>query len=103
MLASGIQYDCHCYLGSLKKYSLPTHPAFARVVCPHYTAECAIYLALSFLAAPKGEIVNKTIFSGFLLVVVNLGVSAGISKDWYAGKFGEEPVQGKWKMLPWIY
>ncbi|EER26255.1 hypothetical protein CPC735_004260 [Coccidioides posadasii C735 delta SOWgp] len=103
LIASGIQYDCHCYLASLKKYTLPEHPAFVRLVCPHYTAECAIYLALSFLAAPKGELVNKTVFSGLLLVMINLGVSAGVSKDWYARRFGADQVESKWKMIPRVY
>lgn len=103
LIASGIQYDCHCYLASLKKYSLPAHPAFERLICPHYTAECAVYLSLSILAAPRGMIVNRTIFSGFILTAVNLGVSAAISKDWYARRFGGDKVQGKWKMIPRLY
>ena len=103
ILASGIQHDCHCYLASLKKYTLPEHPAFKRIVCPHYTAECAIYLALDILAAPRGMLVNKTLFSGFILTVINLGVSAGTSKEWYAQKFGSEKVADKWKMIPGLY
>lgn len=103
LVSSGIQHDCHCYLASLKKYTLPEHPAFIRIVSPHYTAECAIYLALSFLSAPKGTLVNKTVFSGFVLTVVNLGVSAGTSKEWYAQKFGKDQVEDKWKMMPRLY
>ncbi|PGH17328.1 hypothetical protein AJ79_01212 [Helicocarpus griseus UAMH5409] len=103
ILASGIQYDCHHYLASLKKYTLPSHPAFLNVVSPHYTAECAIYLSLTVLAAPKAAIVNKTVLSGLVFVVVNLGVSAGNTKEWYAKKFGEESVQHRWKMIPYLY
>ncbi|KAL1961347.1 hypothetical protein VTO42DRAFT_75 [Malbranchea cinnamomea] len=103
LIASGIQHDCHCYLASLKKYTLPEHPAFVRIICPHYTAECAIYLSLSVLAAPKGSLVNKTIFSGFILAVINLGVSAGTTKEWYIQKFGNDKVQNKWRMIPRLY
>ena len=103
LFASGIQHDCHVYLSSLKKYTLPTHPAFRNVVCPHYTAECVIYVCLAFLAAPRGQIVNKTILTGLVFVVVNLGVSAGISKQWYIEKFGKENVEHRRRMIPYLY
>lgn len=73
------------------------------VVCPHYAAECMIYLCLAFLAAPQGQIVNKTVLTGLIFVVVNLGVSAEDSKEWYIGKFGKESVQHRWKMIPRLY
>ncbi|OJJ86382.1 putative 3-oxo-5-alpha-steroid 4-dehydrogenase [Aspergillus glaucus CBS 516.65] len=103
LLASGLQHDCHHYLFSLKKYTLPTHPLFNMIVSPHYTAECGIYLSLAFLAAPSGEMVNKTLLSCLAFVAVNLGVTAGISKEWYMQKFGEDSVRGKWKMIPGTY
>ena len=82
---------------------MPTYPVFQRIVCPHYTAECAIYTSLAILAAPQGEVANKTILAGLVFVVINLGVSAQISKDWYEGKFGKESMQNKWRMIPFIY
>ncbi|EAW08191.1 putative 3-oxo-5-alpha-steroid 4-dehydrogenase [Aspergillus clavatus NRRL 1] len=103
LFASGIQHDCHHYLFSLKKYTLPTHPMFRAIVCPHYTAECAIYLSLALLAAPQGEWVNKTLLSCFAFVIVNLGVTAAISKQWYKQKFGPEAVKGKWNMVPGVF
>ena len=103
IFASGIQYDCHTHLASLQKYSLPRHPAFASLICPHYTAECCIYLSLSLLAAPKGEFVNKTIFSALVFVVVNLGITAKLSQEWYIRRFGAESVKGKRKVVPFIY
>jgi 3-oxo-5-alpha-steroid 4-dehydrogenase 3 len=87
----------------LKNYTLPSHPAFLRIVCPHYLAECAIYLSLVFLAAPKGELVNKTLLAAFAFVIVNLGVSAGFTKQWYIQKFGKENVQHRWRMIPHLY
>ncbi|OJJ04094.1 hypothetical protein ASPVEDRAFT_135697 [Aspergillus versicolor CBS 583.65] len=103
ILASGIQHDCHHYLFSLKKYTLPTHPMFSRIVCPHYTAECIIYLSLALLAAPEGETVNKTLLSALVFVAVNLGVSASTTRKWYKEKFGEAAVLGKWNMIPLVY
>lgn len=107
ILASGIQHDCHAYLASLKSpskdYQLPIHPVFQRLVCPHYFAECIIYLALSIAAAPSGRIINWTVFSGLIFVGVNLGVTAGMTKQWYAQKFGKESVEHRWKMLPLLY
>ncbi|KAH8422696.1 putative 3-oxo-5-alpha-steroid 4-dehydrogenase [Aspergillus melleus] len=103
LFASGLQHDCHYYLFSLKKYTVPAHPLFSRVVCPHYTAECAIYLSLALLAAPSGEWVNKTLLSALAFVAINLGVTAGTSRKWYAQKFGEESVRGKWNMIPVVY
>lgn len=70
---------------------------------PHYTAECVLYLSLALLGAPHGEVVNKTLLAGFVFVLVNLGVSAGVTRGWYARKFGQKSVEGKWAMIPGIY
>jgi 3-oxo-5-alpha-steroid 4-dehydrogenase 3 / polyprenol reductase len=103
LLASGIQHDTHCYLNSLRKYAMPSHPAFHAVVSPHYTAECAIYFSLIFLAAPSGQVVNKTLLAAFVFVVIELGVSADISKQWYMRKFGADLVEHKRRMIPGIW
>ena len=103
IVASGIQHDCHAYLASLPKYTLPTHPIFQVIVCPHYFAECLIYLSMAILGAPNGAWINKTVASALLFVLVNLGATASISKEWYAQKFGKEKVEGRWKMIPFVY
>ncbi|GKZ84606.1 3-oxo-5-alpha-steroid 4-dehydrogenase [Aspergillus niger] len=103
LIASGIQHDCHHYLFSLKKYTLPTHPIFRRILCPHYTAECVIYLSLALLGAPKGEVVNKSLLSALVFVVINLGVTAANTRHWYMRKFGEESVRERSNMIPWVY
>ncbi|KAL4927955.1 putative 3-oxo-5-alpha-steroid 4-dehydrogenase [Aspergillus undulatus] len=103
IIASGLQHDCHHYLFSLEKYTLPTHPMFSRILCPHYTAECMIYLSLALLAAPQGETVNKTLLSAVFFVAVNLGITASTTRQWYKQKFGEAAVKGKWNMIPLIY
>ncbi|KAJ5834874.1 3-oxo-5-alpha-steroid 4-dehydrogenase [Penicillium robsamsonii] len=103
LVASGLQHDSHHYLFSLKKYTLPEHPMFRGVVCPHYGAECIVYLSLALLAAPQGEWVNKTMLSCLAFVAVNLGLTARNTKQWYAQKFGEDSVQDWWFMIPYVY
>ncbi|KAJ5083153.1 hypothetical protein N7456_012580 [Penicillium angulare] len=103
LMMSGLQHDCHHFLFSLKKYTVPDHPIFRTVVCPHYGAECLIYLSLAFLAAPPGHLVNKTMLACLGFVAVNLGLTARTTKDWYKEKFGLATVQDRWLMIPWIY
>ncbi|KAJ5784235.1 uncharacterized protein N7503_009447 [Penicillium pulvis] len=103
LMASGLQHDCHHFLFSLKKYNLPDHPIFRAAVCPHYGAECIIYLSLAFLAAPPGQMVNKTVLACFAFVAVNLGLTARTTKEWYMQKFGRVAVQDRWLMIPWVY
>ncbi|KKK26434.1 hypothetical protein ARAM_004170 [Aspergillus rambellii] len=102
-LASGIQHDCHHYLSSLKKYTLPEHSLFSLILCPHYTAECMIYLSLAVMAAPGDELINKTLLSALVFVAVNLGITASSTRLWYRRTFGENAVRGKWNMVPFIY
>jgi hypothetical protein len=94
ILASGVQHDCHAYLASLKKYSVPEHPVFNRLVCPHYFVECLIYLAISIVAAPAGAMLNWTIVCALIFVAVNLGVTADGTREWYVQKFGPDSVMG---------
>lgn len=103
ILTSGVQHDCHAYLASLPKYTLPIHPIFQSFICPHYTAECLIYLSLAFIAAPKGALINKTMFTVFVFVSANLTVTAATSKEWYERKFGKEAVAHRWIMVPGLY
>ncbi|THV75291.1 hypothetical protein D6D27_09346 [Aureobasidium pullulans] len=103
ILASGVQHDCHAYLASLKKYSVPEHPVFQRLVCPLYFVECLIYLAISIVAAPAGSLLNWTIVCALIFVSVNLGVTADGTRDWYGQKFGPDSVSGKWRMIPFVF
>ncbi|MCJ1462287.1 hypothetical protein MMC07_000887 [Pseudocyphellaria aurata] len=102
-LASVVQHDCHAYLASLPKYTLPMRQPFQYLICPHYTAECLIYLSLAFLAAPDGSLFNRTILTALMFVSINLSVTASTTMAWYAQKFGEEKVAGRWKMLPYVF
>lgn len=103
LVASGLQHDCHHFLFSLKKYTLPDHPIFRGIVCPHYGAECIIYLSLALLAAPPGQLINKTMLTCLAFVAVNLGLTAQTTKQWYMQKFGRDKVQDRWLMIPYIY
>lgn len=103
ILASAIQHHCHAYLASLPKYTLPIHPLFRTLISPHYTAECLIYLSLAFVAAPKGALINKTIFTAFIFVSTNLTVTASTSKEWYKRKFGKDVVTHRWIIVPGLY
>ncbi|OJD36310.1 3-oxo-5-alpha-steroid 4-dehydrogenase [Diplodia corticola] len=101
--ASKQQHDAHAHLFGLRKYTLPTRGAFRYIVCPHYTFECAIYLALSVVAAPVGQLVNKTVLCALIFVGVNLGVTAAGTKEWYATKFGRETVERRARMVPFVW
>jgi len=103
LLASRVQHECHKHLASLKKYTLPEDRFFQSVVCPHYTSECLIYLAIAIAAAPKDQFMNRTVLAGLGFVVSNLGVTADSTRKWYVEKFGEEKLKGRWRMVPYVY
>jgi 3-oxo-5-alpha-steroid 4-dehydrogenase 3 len=114
MFASGIQHDCHAYLASLKPtgannkdgksdYKLPTHPAFHPTVTPHYLAECVIYLSIAGMAAPSGHWLNSTVTCALVFVAVNLGVTAHGTYEWYVRRFGKQALEGRWRMVPFIF
>ncbi|KAL6869328.1 hypothetical protein ACO1O0_000653 [Amphichorda felina] len=58
---------------------------------------------LSIAAAPPGKILGRTVFTGLVFVALNLGTTAGNTKKWYAQKFGSDKVEGKWKMIPYVF
>ncbi|KAH7360804.1 3-oxo-5-alpha-steroid 4-dehydrogenase-like protein [Rhexocercosporidium sp. MPI-PUGE-AT-0058] len=103
VLASSIQHTCHKHLARLEKYSLPHQYWFQQIVCPHYTSECMIYLAIAIVAAPPGHLLNKTVLAGLGFVASNLGVTADSTRKWYVKKFGEEKLNGRWRMIPLLY
>jgi 3-oxo-5-alpha-steroid 4-dehydrogenase 3 len=72
-------------------------------VCPHYTCECLLYLSLAVVAAPEGKILNQTVMSALLFVVLNLGATAHGTRRWYVGKFGATSVASRWTMIPVLY
>ncbi|PHH88371.1 hypothetical protein CDD83_7616 [Cordyceps sp. RAO-2017] len=103
LMASLKQNECHCYLAGLKKYTLPSEGLFRHLVCPHYSCECVIYLAIAFVAAPPGSLFNPSVLCGLVFVAGNLGVTARTTKQWYARKFGADNVAGRWAMIPFVF
>ncbi|KAF6838036.1 3-oxo-5-alpha-steroid 4-dehydrogenase [Colletotrichum plurivorum] len=97
------QHWCHKHLASLKKYSLPDQGLFRYLVCAHYTCECVLYFGLALAAAPEGQWINRTLLCAFWFIVINLGTTAGGTKEWYAQKFGAERVANRWRMIPFIF
>ncbi|CAJ2509873.1 Uu.00g057730.m01.CDS01 [Anthostomella pinea] len=102
LFAFVMQYKCHRYLSNLKKYSLPLDGLFRYLVCPHYTCECLLYLSLALVAAPEGQLYNRTLVCAVLFVSVNLGVTANGTYKWYIERFGHG-FQEKWKMIPYVF
>ncbi|PWW74409.1 hypothetical protein C7212DRAFT_66618, partial [Tuber magnatum] len=95
IIGSGFQHDCHSYLASLERYTLPIHPAFQKLVCPHYFAECLVYFGLTIMSAPRGGgPFNVTMLTALIFVGVNLGVTSMLNREWYIGKFGEKSMEG---------
>lgn len=97
------QNQCHRYLASLKKYTLPNEGWFRFFICPHYTCECLLYVAIAWVAAPPGQLFNTTVLLGLVFVAVNLGATAFGTKKWYVEKFGADKVAGRWVMIPFIF
>ncbi|KAI5793430.1 putative 3-oxo-5-alpha-steroid 4-dehydrogenase [Pyronema domesticum] len=101
-LASGLQRDCHTYLAGLKKYSIPEHPFFSRILCPHYAAEIVIYASLAVMGGVGGRVVDGTLAVAAGFVAVILGVAARGNREWYKAKFGEK-VGKRWGLVPgWV-
>ncbi|TLD20359.1 hypothetical protein PspLS_08383 [Pyricularia sp. CBS 133598] len=103
LVASVTQFKCHSHLAGLKKYSLPTQGLFQYTVCAHYTCECVIYISLAIVAAPEGQLFNKTILSALVFVAVNLGLTAHGTRKWYETKFGPDKIASRWTMIPLVY
>ncbi|PHH68966.1 hypothetical protein CDD80_7110 [Ophiocordyceps camponoti-rufipedis] len=97
------QNRCHRHLASLPKYTLPSEGLFRLFVCPHYTCECVIYLALAFVAAPPDRLFNPSLLCIFVFVVTNLGTTARNTEKWYGQKFGRDKLAGRWKMIPFVF
>jgi len=97
------QYRCHKHLAGLRKYSLPSDGLFSHLVCPHYACECLLYFSLAVAGAPQGQWLNRTLLCVTAFAVVNLGVTAAGTREWYADKFGQEAVAKKWNMIPFVF
>ncbi|OAA48297.1 3-oxo-5-alpha-steroid 4-dehydrogenase [Beauveria brongniartii RCEF 3172] len=97
------QHECHAHLARLKKYTLPSEGLYRFLVCPHYTCECLIYLAIAVAAAPTGRWVSGPVMCGLAFVVANLGATAIGTRRWYMQKFGADAVASRWTMIPFVF
>lgn len=96
VISSYTQYQCHKYLASLPKYTLPTKALFSDILCPHYMAETGIYVSL-FVLLPSADL-----FANLVWVIVDLAIAAESSSNWYQQQFGKRVTQ-RWVMLPFLY
>lgn len=62
-----------------------------------------MYVAIAIVSAPKGHIINQTVLAGLIFVVSNLAVTADSTRKWYVEKFGAEKLQGRMRMVPYIF
>ena len=97
------QHDIHVHLASLQKYSVPVHPSFDKIICPHYYEECKLYMCLELMATPPRAWVNWTMLCALIFVAVNLGITADVSKTWAVGTFGSERIKNKARIMPDVW
>lgn len=103
LYSSRQQHIVHKYLASLKEYKVPDHPIFisTNTVCPHYGAEVNIYLSLAILTAQDTRIFNLTLVCALGFVIINLGVTADLTKQWQLRSFPRQRPQiaGRKRMM----
>ncbi|KAK9314558.1 hypothetical protein V1522DRAFT_199892 [Lipomyces starkeyi] len=99
LVAAFTQYTAHDQLSRLKKYSPPPPTMlFKHLVCPHYTAEVVIYLAVAWICGFTRANVAVLVWTA-----VSLGTSAEQSRKFYVEKFGAKTVEGKWNLVPFVF
>ncbi|KAK9488322.1 hypothetical protein V1527DRAFT_401802 [Lipomyces starkeyi] len=99
LVAAFAQYTAHDQLSRLKKYSPPPPTMlFKHLVCPHYTAEVVIYLAVAWICGFTRANVAVLVWTA-----VSLGTSAEQSRKFYVEKFGAKAVEGKWNLVPLVF
>mmetsp|Transcript_4768 Transcript_4768/g.12015 ORF Transcript_4768/g.12015 Transcript_4768/m.12015 type:complete len:342 (-) Transcript_4768:42-1067(-) len=104
-----MQYQSHCTLASIRKgggqaapgkskYSVPQGLWFTHCSSPHYLAEILLYVGFITLSTGWGA---DTLLL-MTMVVMNLGLSAGMTHQWYKATFKTYP-KARWAMVPLIY
>ncbi|KAG0293508.1 hypothetical protein BGZ96_002737 [Linnemannia gamsii] len=100
------QYNCHVILAKLRSkhmkvedkpkkqvYKVPFGDWFQYMVTPHYSAEMLIYLGLYLMASSSPLTANSstapTMLFACVWVVVNLGIVARETDQWYRTRFGD--------------
>ncbi len=101
-----MQFQSHRALASLRKgkapgggkYSVPQGTWFRYCSNPHYLAEILLYTG--FITLSTGWDQDTCLL--MTMVVMNLGLSAGMTHQWYKATFPNYPKQ-RWAMLPPIF
>lgn len=96
-IAATAQMWIHYHLRTLKKYTLPMVGPFRWILCPHYTAEIAIYMILSTIVRTPAMKVMA------VWTLINLCVSAAQSRSYYETRFGSYLLRTKWTVIPFVY
>ncbi|KAI1318311.1 3-oxo-5-alpha-steroid 4-dehydrogenase [Mortierella claussenii] len=78
-------------VGILASASVPFGDWFEYLVAPHYSAEMIMYLALYLMVSSCGKGGQApTLLVAWVWVVVNLGIVAKETDQWYRTRFGED-------------
>ncbi|KAF9356121.1 hypothetical protein BGX26_005706 [Mortierella sp. AD094] len=82
-----------------QEYKVPFGDWFQYLVAPHYSAEMVIYLGLylmvsSSLSLSTSPTVSTMLYS-WVWVIVNLGIVARETDQWYRSRFGENYAEAK--------
>ncbi|KAI7832758.1 3-oxo-5-alpha-steroid 4-dehydrogenase-domain-containing protein [Gamsiella multidivaricata] len=126
--ASWHQHRCHVILADLRKpvvvktrgsskaggaeeakgsqeYRVPFGDWFEYLVTPHYSAEMVIYFALYLtLSSSSSSLSPMTLLFAWVWVVVNLGIVAKETDQWYRSRFGEAYAgQRRAILIPFVY
>ncbi|GJJ74142.1 3-oxo-5-alpha-steroid 4-dehydrogenase 3 / polyprenol reductase [Entomortierella parvispora] len=101
------QYNCHVILADLRapktapantssfsakatstEYKVPFGDWFQYMVAPHYSAEMVIYFGVYLMASARTR--APTMLIAWIWVVINLGIVARETDQWYRAHFGEQ-------------
>ncbi|KAG0380027.1 hypothetical protein BGX24_010537 [Mortierella sp. AD032] len=101
------QYNCHVILANLRPkpsdngdrskekpaYRVPFGDWFQYMAAPHYSAEMVIYLGLYLMGSSSPLATNSstapTLLCAWIWVVINLGIVARETDQWYRARFGD--------------
>jgi 3-oxo-5-alpha-steroid 4-dehydrogenase 3 len=82
-------------------YGIPRGGWFERVSCPHYLAECVLYLGLCVAHASDDATRTRSALAMLLAVFANLALAARRNHAWYLKNMPEYP-RDRWAMVPYV-
>ncbi|KAJ1963405.1 Steroid 5 alpha-reductase 3 [Dipsacomyces acuminosporus] len=83
----------------LPTYKIPTGDLFNYVSCPHYLCEIVIYIAMWFVTSCQ----STTLLYVIGWEIVNLGITAKESQQWYRQTFGDKYPRSRRALVPFIW